>query len=132
VEAELVGIVDFPPLRISLDALAVRPGTFYGLTRERRLVGAVEVEELGSVTRQIAALVVDPDCFRRGIGRRLIQFVLEDSPNRVLVSTSPSNTPALALYHSMGFRLIETHACSDGIDLCLLEWRASRTPAPEV
>ena len=59
VEADLVGIEDFPPLRVSLEALAARPGTFYGLSRAQRLVGAIEVEELGSGTRQISALVAD-------------------------------------------------------------------------
>lgn len=127
-EADLTGIDGFPPLQVSLQELAARPGTFYGAFREQRLLGAIEVEQLGSRMLQISALVVDPDHFRRGVARRLLQFVLEDSPNRVLVSTSPANTPALALYRSMGFRQTETFTSPDGVELCSLEWRPSQTP----
>lgn len=124
-EADLLGIDDFPPLGVSLEALAARPGTFYGVSQGKRLVGAIEVEELGARTRQIAALAVDPAYFRRGMGRRLVEFVLKDSPGRVLVSTSSANTPALTLYRSMGFRQTEAFASPEGLELCSLEWQSS-------
>jgi ribosomal protein S18 acetylase RimI-like enzyme len=129
VEANLLGRDDFPPLRVSLSALTTRPGTFYGLVEEGRLVGAIEVEEVGAKARQISALVVEPDCVRRGLGRRLVNFVLEDAPGRVLVSTSAANTPALALYGSVGFRKTKTFVSSEGITLCSLEWVRRETPA---
>lgn len=127
-EADLVRIDDFAPLRVSLDALAARPGTFYGLTRGQHLAGAIEVEQRGSRSLEISALVVDPDCFRRGVGRRLLQFILRSSPDNVLVSTCSANTPALMLYRSMGFRQTKTFASPEGIELCALEWRARWAP----
>ena len=127
VEADLIGIDDFPPLQVSLEGLAARPGTFYGVFQGQRLVGAIEVEELGSRALQISALVVDPDYFRRGVGRRLLQFVLGGSPSRVQVSTSPANTPGVALYCSMGFRQAETLTSPEGVELCSLEWQPSQT-----
>lgn len=128
VEADLIGLDGFPPLLVSLDALAARPGTFYGAFREQRLLGAIEVEQLSPTMLQISALVVDPDHFRRGVARRLLQFVLDDLPTIVLVSTSPANAPALALYRSMGFRQTEPSASPHGVELCPLEWRPSQTP----
>jgi ribosomal protein S18 acetylase RimI-like enzyme len=122
VEASLIGSNDFPPLRVSLEGLMQRPGRFHGLTHEGRLVGAVEVEELGSQTLQISALVVEPARARRGFGRRLVDFVLESAPASVVVSTSAANAPALALYRSVGFRQTRTLVSAEGITLCWLEW----------
>lgn len=121
-EASLIGMDDFPPLRISLPALATRPGTFHGIFEEGRLVGAIEVEAPASKARLISALVIEPDCARRGLGRRLVTFVLEDAPASVVVSTSAANTPALALYRSVGFRQTGTFLSPEGIALCSLEW----------
>lgn len=122
VEANLIGAHDFPPLRVSLESLVTRPGRFYGITQDGRLVGAIEVEELGPQARQIAALVVEPDCARRGIGRRLVEFVLEVEPGRIVVSTSAANAPALALYRAVGFRQTTTSVSPEGIELCSMEW----------
>jgi ribosomal protein S18 acetylase RimI-like enzyme len=127
VEAGLIGRDDFPPLQVSLAALTTRPGTFYGIAQEGLLVGAIEVEELGPKARQISALVVEPACVRRGLGRRLVNFVLEGVPDRVLVSTSTANTPALALYRSVGFQQTGTFVSSEGIRLCALEWVLRKT-----
>jgi len=123
-----VGIDDFPPLRVSLAELAARPGRFYGLAEAGRLVGAIEVEELRSKARQISALVVEPECARRGLGRRLVNFVLEDAPESVTVWTSVANQPALALYRSVGFRHTATFSSAEGVTLCSLEWVRGRTP----
>lgn len=128
-EASLIGRDDFPPLRVSLEALTQRPGGFHGLTHEGRLVGAIEVEELASQTRRISALVVEPDCARRGFGRRLVNFVLQTAPASVLVSTSAANAPALALYRSVGFRQTQTLVSPEGITLCWLEWLRRETPS---
>jgi ribosomal protein S18 acetylase RimI-like enzyme len=122
VEADLVGIDDFPPLRVSLDDLESRPGAFYAIVQKQRPVGAIEVEEISADARRISSLVVDPDWFRRGIGRRLVKFVLESAPARVQVSTSTANAPAVMLYRSMGFRQTETSTRLEGIELSSFEY----------
>ncbi len=53
-------------------------------------------------------LAVHPRCRRKGIGDRLIAFVLgigrERKTEKVLLEVRASNAPALALYHKFGFR----------------------------
>jgi ribosomal protein S18 acetylase RimI-like enzyme len=119
----LIEVGQFPPLGVSLEALAARAGTFFGISLEGCLIAAIEIEELDPATRLIAALVIDPAYARRGLGRRLVGFVLDGSPARVRVSTSAANVPALALYRSAGFREIATSRSPDGIALRSLEWR---------
>jgi ribosomal protein S18 acetylase RimI-like enzyme len=46
------------------------------------------------------------------------------------LTRTTANTPALALYHSVGFRKTKTFVSPEGITLCSLEW--VRREAPEV
>jgi hypothetical protein len=48
----------------------------------------------------------------------------------VALTRTTANTPALALYHSVGFRKTKTFVSPEGITLCSLEW--VRREAPEV
>jgi hypothetical protein len=70
VEAQLIGIEDFAPLRRGSAQIRAAASTFYGCLREGRLVAVAEVEDLGGGTSNIAGFVVHPSVFRRGIGTR--------------------------------------------------------------
>lgn len=60
----------------------------------------------------ILNLAVHPACRRRGIARRLLQEALQRARDRhcqtAWLEVRPSNTAALALYQSLGFRQILT------------------------
>ncbi|MCY1457753.1 Ribosomal-protein-alanine acetyltransferase [compost metagenome] len=53
---------------------------------------------------------VDPSCQTRGLGRllfrALVKLAREHGAQRVFLEVRPSNTPAVALYHSEGFNEI--------------------------
>ncbi|MGE0308003.1 MAG: GNAT family N-acetyltransferase, partial [Acidimicrobiia bacterium] len=58
---------------------------------------------------EIAVLVVDPAHHRAGHGRALLDAcVAQSEVMRWIVGTGAANTPAIALYRSMGFEHIET------------------------
>lgn len=58
----------------------------------------------------ITNIAVHPSCRRQGIGRTLLQGVLEDARKRklrlVVLEVRPSNTEARILYETFGFRVI--------------------------
>lgn len=71
--------------------------------------------------RWITRLVVDPRFARRGIGRTLVQHVIDRSgTERLKVSTGSRNTPALRLYKSLGFIPTEHMQAPDGTPLTVL------------
>lgn len=122
VEAELIGAVDFPPLRRTAEAIAAADTVFYGAALDGRLVSAAELEATGERSVHIASFVVAPDLFRCGIGARLLEHVLEISASeKVTVSTAARNAPAIRLYEKHGFQLRERWAIA-GIDMVTLKW----------
>ena len=58
----------------------------------------------------ITNIAVHPTCRRQGIGRTLLQGVLDDARQRklrlVVLEVRPSNTEARTLYETFGFRVI--------------------------
>ena len=79
-------------------------------------------------------VAVDPDRRRQGIARALIEELLEragrDSAYTLEVRTS--NTPAIALYESLGFRPAGTRPryYADTGEDALIMWRTHAQPAP--
>ena len=64
----------------------------------------------------IQSLVVDPEFFRRGIARKLIEFVLQHyAVKQFTVETGKDNGPARKLYESFGFQLLKTYTADEGI-----------------
>jgi [ribosomal protein S18]-alanine N-acetyltransferase len=55
-------------------------------------------------------LAVVPDYRRQGVGRRLLQFLLEQAhinkAEEIYLEVRPSNRPALELYGSLGFKVL--------------------------
>jgi GNAT superfamily N-acetyltransferase len=55
----------------------------------------------------VERLVVDPASLRRGIGRALVEHVVQAAgPRRVVVSTGRANAPARRLYEGLGFAFV--------------------------
>jgi len=115
VEAELLGATSFPPLSRPLEEFSTCPNDFVGYYEDHKLVAVVEMKNEAS-SMHIQSLVVDPAYFRRGIARKLIEFVLQHYPiKQFTVETGKENGPARKLYESFGFQLLKTYTAEEGI-----------------
>ncbi|MEQ1724121.1 MAG: GNAT family N-acetyltransferase, partial [Pseudobdellovibrio sp.] len=76
--------------------------------------GFIAVEEETPYLR-ISRLVVSPEYFRRGIGKTLVQNVLDSETfgRQVIVSTGELNKPARLLYEKFGFKLQRVYKVGD-------------------
>lgn len=126
VEANLIGVQDFPPLhRTQADILASQSDFQGVLEGGERLLAVVETEPRDSVL-QIASLCVSPQRFRGGLASGLVAGVLADaqvSGRPVVVTTARANGPALALYQKFGFQMTAARRSPEGIELIDLEKR---------
>ena len=60
--------------------------------------------------------MVDPDYFRKGIARQLINHVLQDYQVKAFtVETGRDNTPARKLYEGLDFKLLKTYTADENI-----------------
>jgi ribosomal protein S18 acetylase RimI-like enzyme len=105
IEAELLGVTEFPPLNKTVDDFLNSSSRFFGCMKDNVLAAAIEIENMGGHQINIASLVVSPGCFRQGLGKRLVLWTLERlSWNVVTVSTAVENIPAIRLYEKLGFQ----------------------------
>jgi ribosomal protein S18 acetylase RimI-like enzyme len=103
VESELIGSDAIPGLHESLEDLRDSPEEFAGVVDDGELVAALAYEVTLEVL-DISRLVVAPSAFRRGLGERLVRWVLDAVPRPItIVSTGSRNAPAIALYAKLGF-----------------------------
>ena len=99
VEAERVGVADFPPLRQSLDEVRRSPDCFLVWIEEGSIRGCLSYEvtpPLVTITR----LVVRPACFRRGIASALLRDLESRlAPGSLICGfTADLNEPAVRTY----------------------------------
>jgi ribosomal protein S18 acetylase RimI-like enzyme len=115
VEAELLGAVDFPPLKRTLAEFTDCGNDFFGYFIDGVLAGVTEVHpEIGST--HIQSLVVHPVYFRRGIGSTLVAFVLATFHSEsYTVETGLKNKPATRLYLKHGFHEVHQYETDHGI-----------------
>lgn len=107
VEAELLGAIDFPPLKRPIEAFTESDNLFYGFVKEGEVQGVVELL-VHTDYLDIQSLVVSPKFFRQGIGRRLMEYALKEHPSsKYVVETGKDNFPALQLYRSLGFEQVD-------------------------
>lgn len=103
IEADLVGVEDFPPLKRTAENLRESNTRFFGIEKNEKLAGLIEID-LSTNLLDICSLVVDPDFFRQGMAGFLIDFVLRNFKRNVsLVETAAANKPAIKLYEGKGF-----------------------------
>ena len=125
VEAELIGVRDFPPLRRAAADIRDARSRFFGCLYDGSLVAVAEVEGDETAGWHIASFAVHPEMFRRGVGSSLLENVGRAlGTDRLTVSTAAANKPAVALYEKHGFRIWERWSTGDGIDMVTLTRRA--------
>ncbi|HEX2086728.1 MAG TPA: GNAT family N-acetyltransferase [Solirubrobacteraceae bacterium] len=103
---------DFPTLEAALElttAFAAHP-QIHGVVAEAggRVVGSNFLDERGPV-RGVGPITVDPDAQARGVGRRLMQAVIDRAAGArgVRLLQDSFNVQSLALYSSLGFEVVE-------------------------
>lgn len=125
VEAVLLKATVFPPLERPLESFLESNTVFFGCIEGEELAGVVEVDHKLGYTK-INSLVVCPNYFRRGVGRRLVQFVFDEFDAELfLVETGADNAPATALYKKLGFRELEQYDTEIGIRKVKFERRVN-------
>jgi len=106
IEAVLLQAENFPPLQREIPGYMGTETEFYGFWKDEELAAVVELHFEPSQIH-IQSLVVDPNYFRQGIGRKLVQYVFDSfSSEMYMVETGSANGPAIALYESLGFQLV--------------------------
>ena len=115
VEAALLKAVNFPPLQRPLESYTESTTTFFGYHIKDEIVGIVEVSSKEKTTH-INSLVVSPHFFRQGIGRQLMQHVLQHFSSKVFtVETGLENIPASKLYTSFHFKEVKQWDTDHGV-----------------
>jgi ribosomal protein S18 acetylase RimI-like enzyme len=116
VEAELLGAKKFPPLSRSISAIQSSNHVFYGLIQNELPVAVIEVK-LNSDSLHIQSLVVNPSHFRKGIGKKMIEFILNtyQTVSNFSVETGKENHPARKLYEGFGFRVVAYYLAEERI-----------------
>ena len=104
VEAKMLKAVDFPPLQRTVSQFLKSNSEFYAYYLTKSIGGVIEIDNHEDLTH-IQSLVVYPKYFRNGIGRKLVQFILDSYKSKELtVETGIDNHPAIKLYKSFGFQ----------------------------
>ncbi|RAJ13672.1 acetyltransferase (GNAT) family protein [Arenibacter echinorum] len=115
IEAELLGVTDFPPLKRSIVDFLNSDTLFYVLWKEGILAAAVEIDLLEN-TLDICSLVVHPKYFRQGIAQKILLFLENyDDSATLIVETGWANAPAIALYKKFGFHETSQYINTGGI-----------------
>ena len=104
IEAAMLKAIDFPPLKRTKSDFINSNSEFYAYYINQNIAGLIEVKNHNNLTH-IQSLVVYPKYFRQGIGRELVQFVLDTYKSIAFsVETGVDNHPAIELYISLGFQ----------------------------
>jgi len=103
VEAEMLKAIDFPPLKRTISQFLNSNSEFYAYYLNQNIAGIIEITNNQDLTH-IQSLVVYPKYFRKGIGKKLIQFILDTYKSSIFtVETGLDNYPAIKLYTSFDF-----------------------------
>ena len=103
IEAEMLKAIDFPPLKRTISQFLNSNSEFYAYYLNQNIAGVIEIKNNQDLTH-IQSLVVYPKYFRKGIGRKLIQFILDTYKSSIFtVETGLDNYPAIKLYTSFDF-----------------------------
>ena len=115
VEAKMLKAVDFPPLKRTVAQFLNSNSEFYAYYLIENIAGVIEIENHKNLTH-IQSLVVYPKYFRNGIGRKLVQFILDTYKSKIFtVETGIDNHPAIKLYKRFGFQEQEQWDTNHGV-----------------
>lgn len=120
VEANIIGVDDFPPLNRTVENIRITTSVFTGLFENAALAAVSETQTDGN-SLFIDGFVVEPKFFRQGIGSQLFQFVLDEFHcETAFVETAAENEPAVFFYKRFGFMEIDRWETADGMQLVRL------------
>jgi ribosomal protein S18 acetylase RimI-like enzyme len=122
IESTLIEYPNLPPLFETVVDLQNCDEIFVGCWLDEQLAGVLSYEQKGEGIH-IDRLVVHPDYFRRGIGRALLKWVetaVSPPPAHITVSTAAKNQPAIQLYQTEGYTIVQSNTLPDGLELLLL------------
>ncbi|WP_050614446.1 GNAT family N-acetyltransferase [Bacillus testis] len=122
IEAELIGFPQLPPLSETVADIMASKDHYIGYFEGKDLIGFLSYAKDGE-TIIICSLVVHPDHFRKGVGRSLLSWMIENvaGKQKMAVTTGERNGPAMALYRSFDFRHTHSKEIAPGIHLAFLE-----------
>ena len=116
IEAQLIGILDFPPLSRSVKNIENSKNTFYGFYEGEWLAAILEIT-FEDKCLGIDSLTVAPNHFRKGIANKLISYVLTVNDfSQAIIETAVVNIPAIKLYKKHGFVEFKRWTPSHGIE----------------
>ena len=103
IESKMLKAIDFPPLKRTISQFFSSNSEFYAYYLNQNIAGVIEIKNNQDLTH-IQSLVVYPKYFRKGIGRKLVQFILDTYKSSIFtVETGVENIPAVKLYKSFNF-----------------------------
>jgi ribosomal protein S18 acetylase RimI-like enzyme len=107
IEAELIGFYEIPPLKDTIDTVMKCEEVFYGYYEDNVLAGLISYK-LEEDLMDIYRVAVCPEYFRKGIARKMIEFIEANNKGagRITVSTGLKNQPAVSLYLKLGFKKV--------------------------
>ena len=95
------------PQKVILDS----GGRIFFATAGERCIGCCGLIRLNEKEFEVAKMAVEPSYQGAGIGRRLLQAVIEEArragAHRLYLETNHVLTPAIRLYQSLGFKHID-------------------------
>lgn len=116
VEAQLIGVLNFPPLLRSVKDIVNSTNYFYGFSDNHDLAAILEIVIIDKQL-EINSLTVDPKYFRKGIADKLITYILDTFEfTKATVETAVANEPAINLYQKHGFVEYKRWTPSHGIE----------------
>ena len=121
VEAELLGVKDFAPLRRAPAQIRGSASQFLGICVAGTLAAVAELETSLPGCVHIVALVVRPNLFRTGLATAVLKHIFGTHAGQaVTVATAAGNRPALSLYAAHGFREQRRWTTGDGVAMATL------------
>lgn len=118
VEAKIIDFYDIPPLKDTVQSLQQCGETFYGYYLNKELCGVISIKVEDRII-DIHRLMVHPKHFRKGIAKKLLNFIeIElDSFEAIVVSTGTKNEPAVSFYLRNGFLKLEETTITEYLSL---------------
>jgi ribosomal protein S18 acetylase RimI-like enzyme len=121
IEAQILGLKNFPPLNRTVRQIQEAPTTFYGGWQDDELVAGTELEGLDDDHFHINSFGVSPDHFRKGYGSQLLIGLLDELVWQTMtVTTAVANLPALELYKKHGFHFQKQWNTPDNFQMMTL------------
>jgi ribosomal protein S18 acetylase RimI-like enzyme len=121
IEAAILEVDDFLPLRRTADQIASAGTAFFGVDVGGTLAAVAELEVEAPGRACICSLTTRPDRFREGLATLLLRHLIEIAgAGELTVSTAVRNEPVLRLYTGDGFRERSRWTTPDGIPMVTL------------